>query len=368
MCRWIEAGPAARALILSFALVFLYAGTTRTAIGQGLLAARVPVADQSADAREDALQTAITQVLMRLSGRADIARAAAVSELIANPQQHLQQFYYEGGEGGGLELVARFDAQNLRRALTQRQIPIWQTDRPPVLVWFAFDSGKERALINAAGAYRQPLEALRLAVMQLGIPVIFPMLDLEDRQGVQYSDVAGGFSEPVLKASRRYATDWVLMLRVAPNDTGWHARWLLHHEGAHTRWQSGGAGLEEALKQGAQTLAAGLRPSFAAVPDLDASTQMRIRIGGIDSLERFAALEQLLSKLPGVAAARLLRTGPDWVGMQLSLNGARNRLEQALRRHPRLEPVATRAVTGSDEYGADGAAPADSEPTYRLSR
>ena len=366
MCRWSEVGPAARAFILSFGLVFLYAGTTHTAIAQGLLAGRVPVADQSAAAREDALQTAITQVLMRLSGRADIARAAAVSELIANPQQHLQQFYYEDGDGSGLELVARFDAQNLRRALTQRQIPIWQTERPPVLVWFAFDSGDERALVNAA--WHQPLEALRVAVTQLGIPVIFPMLDLEDRQGVQYSDVAGGFSAPVLTASQRYATDWVLMLRLAPTDSGWHARWLLHHEGDHTRWQSGGVGLEEALQQGAQTLAAALRPSYATVPDLGASTQMVIRIGGIDSLERFAAVEQLLAKLPGVAAARLLRTGPDWVGMQVSLNGSRDRLEQALRRHPRLEPVATGPGTGAEEYGADGAALADSEPTYRLSR
>lgn len=371
MSRLSEAGLATRVFILSLGLAFLYAGPTRSALAQHLLEARVPVADQRADARAEALETAITQVLMRLSGRADIARATAVTELIANPQRYLQQYYYEEGEGSEdsqLELIARFDGQSLRRALSQRQIPIWQAERPPVLVWFAFDSGDERELVNAAAAGRQPLEALHSAVGQLGVPVIFPMLDLQDRQSVQYSDVAGGFSEPVLEASQRYASEWVLMLRVTPTGSGWQARWALYHEGANTRWKSHGVSIEETLSQGAQVLAAGLRPSYTLVPDLTASTRLRIRIGGVDSLERFAAVEQLLSKLPGVATARLLRTGPDWVGMQLSLNVGRDRVEQALGRHPRLEAVAAGAFAGSDEDAADSLPPDGSELTYRLSR
>ena len=366
-----EGGLAARAFVLSLGLVFLYAGPTRTALAQDLLAARVPVADQSAGARVEALETAITQVLTRLSGRADIARATAVSELIANPQRYLQQYYYEhgeGSEGSRLELVARFDAQSLRRALAQRQVPIWQVERPPVLVWLAFDSGAERELVNAAAAGRQPLEALHAAVAQLGVPVMFPMLDLQDRQRVQYSDVAGGFSDPVLEASQRYASEWVLMLRVTSTGSGWDARWALYHEGANTRWKSRGVSIEETLRQGAPVLAAGLRPSYTLVPDLAASTRMRVRIGGIDSLERFAVVEQLLSTLPGVAAARLLRTGPDWVGMQLSLNVARDRVQQALARHPRLEPAAAGAFAGSDEKAADGLPPTGGELTYQLSR
>lgn len=375
MSRVSKAGAAARALILSLGLIFLYAGPTRTASAQELLTARVPVADQSADARAEALQTAVTQVLMRLSGRADIARVTPVTELIANPQRYLQQYYYEdsedsedneNGEDSGLDLVARFDGQSLRRALTQRHVPVWQAERPPGLVWFAFDSGDERELVNAAAGGRQPLEALHAAVAQLGISVTYPMLDLQDRQRVQYSDVAGGFSEPVLQASQRYASEWVLMLRVTPSSSAWHARWALYHEGANTSWKSRGASIEEALRQGAQVLAAGLRPSYTLVPDLAASTRMRIRIGGVDSLERFAAIEQLLSKLPGVSAVRLLRTGPGWVGMQLSLNVAWHRVEQALDRHPHLEPVATEAFAGPDEDAAAGPAPGGNEPTYRL--
>src|SRR5699024_2987444 len=111
------------------------------------------------------------------------------------------------------ELIARFDEQSLRRALARAGIPVWQTERPPVLVWFAFDSGDEQELVNA-DAGPQPREALRAAVARLGIPVIFPLLDLQDRQHVHYSDVVGGFSEPVLAASRRYSTELVLMLRV----------------------------------------------------------------------------------------------------------------------------------------------------------
>ncbi|MCO6440256.1 MAG: DUF2066 domain-containing protein [Nitrococcus mobilis] len=362
------AGLMAKVIIVCIGFTLLYAGLSRTACGEDLPAARVTVADQSASARADALKAAITRVLVRLTGRADIAHAASAAALIAGPQPYLQQYYYEHGEGGRLELIARFDGQSLRRALIQRGIPIWQAGRPPVLVWFAVDFEGEQKLVNAA-AGPQLHEALTRAVAEFGIPVIFPLLDSRDRQRVSYSDVADGFREPVLAASSRYSTGLVLALRITRSRSdNWQGHWTLYRDGSNTSWESGGVSIEQALTQGVPMLAASLRPDYTLLPDLAASSRMRLRVSGVDSLERFAALEKLLASLPGVAAIYLYRAGPDWVGIQLSLNMARSEVEQELAHHPRLESTAPPQLAEPDGSTTDNPSSAQSEPTYRLLR
>lgn len=362
------AGFMARVFIVCIGLTLLYAGSSHTACGQDLPAARIAVSDQSAGARAEALRAAITQVLVRLTGRADIAHAAPVASLMANPQPYLQQYHYEHGEEGRLELITRFDGQSLRRVLIQRGIPIWQAERPPVLVWFAFDSEGEQDLVNAATG-SQLHEALSRAVAELGIPVIFPLLDSEDRKRVSYSDVADGFSEPVLAASRRYSTELVLMLRITRSRSGnWQGRWSLYQDGSNTSWESGGVSIEQTLAQGVPVLAANLRSNYTLLPDLATSTRLQLRITGVDSLERFAAVEKLLAGLPGVAAIHLRRAEVDWVSIQLSLNVARSQIEQELAHHPRLEASAASPLASPDASAADNPSSAQSEPTYRLVR
>lgn len=354
--------------MLSVGVALLYAVPSYAAPLQDLLTAHVPIADQSASARDEALKAAITQVLVRMTGRADIARASTVAGLINNPQPYLQQYRYEQGADGQLELIARFDGDSLRQALIRDRIPTWQTERPPVLVWFAFDSGDERELVNSDSGQR-PREALRLAVTELGIPVIFPLLDLQDRQHVRYSDVVGGFNEPVLAASQRYSTELVLMLRVVEARTGWHGSWALYRNGTDTHWKSGGGSLEQMLADGAQALAASLRPSYTLLPDLSASTLLQIRVDGVDSLKRFAAVEDLVEALSGVTASRLSGAGPDWVRVQLTLNVAPNLVQQELGRNPQLASVAPAAPTQpSGEAAANRPGTPPGELTYRLLR
>lgn len=358
----------ARLIIVCIGLTLLYAGLSRPACGADLPTARVAVADQSAGARAEALKAAITQILVRLTGRADIVTATPAVALVASPQPYLQQYYYEHGEEGGLELVARFDGQGLRRAVIQRGIPVWQVGRPPVLVWFAVDSEAGQKLVNSS---IEPhfYEALNRAVAEFGIPVIFPRLDSQDRQRVSYSDVVDGFSRAVLAASSRYSTELVLALRITRSrSSDWQGRWVLYQNGSNTGWESGGVSIEQALTQGVPMLAASLRASYTLLPDLAASGRMRLRISGVDSLERFAVIEKLLASLPGVAALQLRRTGPDWVGIQLSLNVARSQVEQELAGHPRLEPAAPLQLAEPDGSAGDNPSSVQGGSTYRLLR
>ncbi|MDN5850395.1 MAG: DUF2066 domain-containing protein [Nitrococcus sp.] len=361
----MDTGLAVRVIALSVGLAVLYAGPIAAASPQDLHAAGVPVADQSAQARAQALESAITQVLVAMTGRADLAHSTRVADLVKSPQPYLQQYHYERGADGQLELIARFDGQSLRRALAKRGIPSWQAKRPPVLVWFALDSGDEHGLVNEDTG-EQPGEALRTAFADLGIPLILPLLDLEDRQQVRYSDVYGGFSEPVLAASRRYSAELVLMLRVSATATGWNGRWALYRDGTDVSWESRGASIEQMLSDGVQALAASLRPDYTLLPDLTASTLMRIKVNGVGSLERFATVESLLAQLPGVIGVRLSGAGPDWVRMKLTLNVAPPLVQRELSRSQNLEPAAAGTLAERSGDGAGNRSRIEGERVYRL--
>lgn len=356
--------PALRAVLLACCLGMAFAGASRAAPLQDLIATRVPVTDQSADALNVALKAAINQALVRMTGLADIAGNSLVAEVRKSPRQYLQQYHYERNEDQQIELVARFDAHRLRLALARLGIPTWQAERPPVLVWFAFDSGSEQELISQDTG-QQPGEALHDAAADLGVEVIFPLMDLRDRQHVRYSDITGGFSQPVLAASQRYSTPLVLMLQVHQSQTGWLGRWVLYRDGAAVRWGSDGDRLEDMLSQGMQQLAASLRPDYTLLPDLTASTQMQIRIDGIDSLERYASAENLLAALPGVTAVHLRTIWQESARFQLVLDVSPSLVQRELDRNPGLASAAESAEQDSDSKTAPGDQSFNQSDSYR---
>src|SRR5699024_6073322 len=131
-----------------------------------------------------------------------------------------------------------------------------------------------------------------------------------------------------------------------------------------THWERKGASFEQVLIDGAQALAANLRHNYTLLPNLSASTLMRVRIEGVDSLTQYAAVESLLADLLGVTATRLSGAGPDWVRMQLTLNVAPSLVQRELSRNPRLESV-TPVLAKPGRDTVDTSLETQGGPTYR---
>lgn len=84
--------------------------------------ARVPVPDQSAEVRDEALREALRQVVVNVSGPESEHAAGA---LIADAPQLVQHYGYQLDAEQGLLLVAGFDGQAVERRLKALQLPIW---------------------------------------------------------------------------------------------------------------------------------------------------------------------------------------------------------------------------------------------------
>jgi uncharacterized protein len=330
--------------LLALALVFLLLTASSHAMARDeLYQAQVAVVDQSAAEREKAIQAALVQVLTRLTGRPGAQPETA--PLVRTASRFVQQFRYDATEE--LRLIVAFDGPSLQRALGERGVAVWRNDRPPVLVWLALDAGNERLLLgaNERPAVREPVAR---AGRELGLPLLFPLLDLEDLGKVSFADVWGGFSDDLRAASVRYGTELVVRARVYREADGqWQARWALVNQ-RDAAWQSSDPSLERALAGGLAELARRLAPQYAAVPRQQASSDaLRLQVHGVRELSDYLRLESYLAALSGVNGARLEAAQGETATFRLALESSPERVLRSLQSSGRLRPVADAGEPGS---------------------
>lgn len=294
-----------------------------------LFEARVPVADRSDGARETAQRQALSQVLSRLTGEPAPAESGAAAPLLADPGRYVQQYSYET-DARGLMFRVVFDGAALEPAVRSAGLPLWGTERPPVLVWLALDDGSRRYLLG--GGSGEPVEAaLQAAARQRGLTVIVPLLDLEDQAQVRYSDVWGGFLDRVYAASARYQAPVVLVARVQRlGASAWTSRWTQRVAGGDAHWQAGGADLQTVLDAGLGGAAERLAGRLAAPNGDHSSGRIELSVDGVATLADYARVGTYLSGLAPVAAAQLTGVHDGRLDYRLEVRGGAAALEQAI--------------------------------------
>ncbi len=198
----------------------------------GLYRAVVPVAGQGPEERRDGIRAALEEVLVRVTGQAEAPRDPRAAPLLEAAARFVEGYrFLPGGEGlplGMQRLEVRFQREPLEQALYRAGLPVWGRDRPAVLLWLAVRAPQGRELV---GGELQPAvqRALLEAARRRGLPLMLPLLDLEDRARLSEAEVWAGFAEPALAAAKRYAPEAVALGRLEPAGPGWaEVPWRFH--------------------------------------------------------------------------------------------------------------------------------------------
>lgn len=317
---------------------------------------QVPVESQSPALREQALAQALQRVLVRMTGRDDIAQQPALAETVANPGRFVQRYRYQNVPAEGLKLVVQFDDASLRRVLAERGVAIWEPERPPALVWLALEQDGQRVLVGADEAPTVRAQLLEAAQAR-GISLLFPLLDAEDRGRVRFTDIWGGFREQVQAASQRYGTPVIVTARMHRERGEWVSRWALSTPSGDSSWATAAPELEGALVQAVGDLGAYLAREYAAVPGTAVDGgDLRLRISGVADMAAFARLEAYLRELAGVKDVLPLAFDDQTLLLQVDLETDRQRVIRVLDAGGVLAPVEVLAPGGPVE------------PAYRLLR
>ena len=248
-----------------------------------------------------------------------------------------------------LELV--FDGDAVNRVLAEAGAPLWGAVRPQVLVWLVEQDGGQRQII---GAETRPLRAIQLDRMagQLGVPVLQPLLDLEERTRIDAQTLWDRDWTAIAQASARYQPAAILVGKLGrgstanslATDTGsgrWLGQWQLLHQGQTFSSSYQGEDLDTFFSRGLG-LAASRFASQYAVAGTGSANQVRrlLRVSGVTSQQDYVALSRLLGQAQGLDAVQLQRIEGDQCWFSFESAADRRQLNSLLTLDSRLRQSA----------------------------
>ncbi|MCH9671525.1 MAG: DUF2066 domain-containing protein [Gammaproteobacteria bacterium] len=236
--------------IVWLALACCLIGAAQAGTVTDLYESRVAARSSGIASTED-LSAALRTVLRRVSGRRTVPDHPAIAAALAEPDALLLQQRYEAAVDGQ-QIAFTFDRKQVDGLLDLAGVRRWGSYRPTPLVWIAIEAANgERFLV---GATESPDLSERLAQIAdaRGVPLIVPLLDLEDRSRVSADDAWSGSVANFQSSASRYGAEALAVARVKPAlGGGWESHWTLFGGEFQDDWQAASAEeLEDALVAG----------------------------------------------------------------------------------------------------------------------
>ena len=304
----------------------------------------VAVASQSDADRRRGGGAALLEVLTRLTGMREMPLGAAVDDAIAEPERYYVRYGFSTRDvergGGGEEidpetrLEIRFEPTAVLGLLRRAGLPVWSADRPTVLAWVVLDRDAGRKVVSASatGALGEVASAIEAEARRRAIDITLPLVDLDDR-GLLVTDLWGRFWTPIGNASRRYATDLLLLGRVVEDLKGrcvsdWELRSRDGGEEFAARFDHGGASSARAVGEAVHRLAEVLAQRLA-VRGGDLGTIV-VTVRGAQTVQGYASVLAYLQSREYITRVDVSVVEPDAIHLRLHSRSPRAQLVELL--------------------------------------
>ncbi len=299
----------------------------------GWYRAQVPVDSQSTSARSRAASLGLKEVLVRISGQTDIASAPGVAPELGRATQYLELFGYgraSDPQGEPQQVVNMLFAKPLvDRLLFSAGLPYWPLNRPKVLVWLVQETSGEKTILNDA-AHPSIATLQRVADMR-GLPLLLPLLDLDDRFALSAEQVWGLDKTAIRNASERYGVDTILAGRLTRTSSGdILSNWEYFHNDASRAYDARSDVLEDIAMQAINPLADYLAQRYAVRNTEENQSQMVVEVEGVANFKAFDTMIVYLERQAIVAGFHVVRIEGETVWLNLQLSGSLEQLHNAL--------------------------------------
>ncbi|MCR6650816.1 MAG: DUF2066 domain-containing protein [Cellvibrionaceae bacterium] len=342
-------------LLCNLCLTFLLSIFSSFALAQtpSFFSASVPVSSQSAKERERAAAEGLKEVLVRLSGVSQLDDYPAVTELLTKANRYIEQFHYDVVRNDGVaqeHVVMAFSPAGLEGALRQAGLPYWPVNRPSTLVWLVEDDITEgKRLINDTG--NPVVQSLLQAAQKRGLPLRFPLLDLDDQLAISAEQVWNLDETAVLEASFRYATETVLVGRYTRTFSGdWWTTWQFFHKEQGQLYELNDPDMSVIGARALAPLADYLAQLYALRSgSAQEAGQIYVQVGPVADFGTYRKTLDYLNRLAVVTSFNLLAVTGDTLLLSLQLSGTQDQLLSALSLDRKLRPRSAPHMTASGE-------------------
>lgn len=350
-----------QALILAAVLLLVLQPGTALQL-TGLYSQQIAVSNESDSERDRAVIDALAAVIVKVTGQQRWLENPAIERAIANAFSYVEGISYESKQ---IELPIEdnsvaddpakstfytveqryinvdFAATLIDELLAEADIPVWDSNRPSVLVWMILQNadGERNFLTDAARP--EIVQAMQDFAEQRGLPIILPVMDFEDRRNLSV-DVAWDMvdEEAISNASQRYDADSILSGRLHFTAGGeLVGAWKFIFRGETEVFNEYDEDLQAYLYKPLDRITNRLAGHFAINPETSNQQFVRLRVDGIKNLSAYSALLSYVQNLGLVENVTAAELDGERIELQLGLFGDSRQLFEQIALDRDLLPI-----------------------------
>lgn len=331
-------GASVRLRLVIWLMLSLVAQTAHLEERINLYSIRLPISDYSETSREAAFRDGLEALMIRVTGK----RYLDISEHTSlKPQAILgfvQQYRYHADEADTQpkEIELLYDKASVNKLLQKAQLPIWNEERPSLLMWLVVQQGGERRLVTDS-ELTPWLETLRTQANLRGLPIILPLGDISDAQNVDVSDLWGGFHQKVINASTRYQADMVLVGKLRDEGGVWASDWSLFSDYPRLDWQLTSRTQGSLMQELVDALLEPVGQRYVMPTNKSGRAEVLLEVSGVVTLPQVNYLMNQLNALSPVTQASLYKARPDSIQFRLVVDGNKTTLLRAIEKLSKIE-------------------------------
>ena len=328
----------------------------------GLYSQQIPVTNDGEAERNRAFQEALSAVVVKVSGDPRWLENPAIERAIAQAQNYVEATSYisesiqlpledntvSAGDADEEQfytaeqriISVNFAAALIDELLADADIPVWDGNRPSVLVWMVLQSSSGDREFLTADSKPEIVKVMQNFAVARGLPIIFPVLDFEDRRTLS-ENVAWNLDEAaIFSASERYGADSILAGRLHFTASGeLVGLWQFQFQEEAEVFDGFDSELQPYLYDPLNRITTRLASYFAILPESIGGASIRLRIDGIKNLNAYSSLLNYVENLGVVATVTTAEVDGERIELQLSLVGDTRQLYEQIALDRDLLPI-----------------------------
>ena len=235
---------------LCFCCLFIAQSVAAVEVGS-LFTAEVTAHSQSREDRNTAIRDAMLMVLSRFTTSKEFVHNPAVESALDNGASYVDQYQYIQGQGNKEKNPPRlmritFNKESLMAMLNNSGVAVWGVKRDKTLLWLLIEQKGKQVFLDVDQS-AEIYMAVQDAAKANGIPLLFPLMDLEEKQAITVKDILKPSPDKMLAASARYDVATILSGKLVKLRTCWRSEWALHLNNKTEQWTVPCAGLKTNL-------------------------------------------------------------------------------------------------------------------------
>jgi hypothetical protein len=223
-----------------------------------------------------------------------------------------------------------FDEQALLEALKPSRLKVWGEIRAETLLWLVVEENGRRSFYKADSMPELKL-ALSKGSKSAGIPLLYPLADLDEQRQLSVSDVLSAYPQNLLTVSERYGVVSILAGRVIKVQQCWKGDWAFYFDDRVEQWNKSCSTLNEVILSGMKGVYARLAGVYAARPDnFEPAGTVTLKIAGVAGVTDMIRVIHYLQSLSMVKSVSWLDSQAGVNRYKVSYQGDRHALEESV--------------------------------------